>query len=185
MNPYRIALILCRVVALNLWWGAGVGLVSAGLLTLIGWLGWLGSPAPVAANTLYYALATTVLGVIVAVFVGQFAPAIATAAVGRGSLEGDAIAARTVLDAHERALASIGAGLTLLFLGIGGALIATVWGVYSILFDASAGVAHSFMVSSAVSGLLPAFLRCAIGFVLAFGASLRRMITPETRGETT
>ena len=180
MNAYRIVLILCRVVSLDLWWGAAVSVVSSGLLALIGWFGWLSSPGTSVPNPFYYSLGATVLSVMIAVFVGQFAPAIATAAVGRGSLEGEAIAARTALEPDERALASTGAGLTLLFLGLVGALISTVWSGYAIFFEhtTTIGPARSVIVYSAVSSLLPSFLHCALGFVLAFRSGLRRMVKP-------
>ena len=180
MNPYRIALILCRVVALDLWWNAAINLISSGLLALTIWVYptlFTGLLKPLSNN--YYQLGYATTMIIIAIFVGQFAPSLSAAAVGRGALEGDAIASRTVLEPHERALARIGAGLMLFFSGLSHALFATCWSAYSLFSDSSStGVGRSILIYSAVTGLTPAFVRCAVGFVLAFQSGLRRMIKP-------
>ena len=94
MNAYRIALILCRAVAVALWWSAGFSVIN-GLRLFEGF--WLS---------------------VAATFLTLFGSALAVAIIGGSSLEGEALSPKRALEKEELHLARAGAGLILLAFGV-------------------------------------------------------------------
>ena len=177
MNPYRVALILCRAISIDFWWSAAINLVSGIVLTLVVRSGVLGAGFPGAMSNAFYQMAGVVPSVVGAIFLQQFAPSISASVTGSGALEGDAIASRHALEPREMALAHSGAGLMLLFFGLTGALFSTAWGGYTLWSNAyGSGIGRTVAIYSMGSALLPASLHCFVGFVLAFRLGLRRLV---------
>lgn len=180
MNAYRVALILCRAVAIALWWSTGLRFVSAAIIAMIARFGLFGSWPGVPVTLLYFqSLSGIVPLAIAAIFLQVFAVSLATSMTGSSAFEGDAIALRRSLDGLERALASAGAGLFLLFFGAANAIYPILASAYTILvggFSSRGGMGASFAIYSSMSSLAPAILQCLVGFVLAFRLGLRRLI---------
>ena len=110
MNSYRVALILCRAVAVALWWLVGIRVLPV-LIEVMGDFSHLmrafGVPGVTLFSVAFYAVA--------AIFLQMFSASLAASMVGKTTLESETIASRNVLEPPERALASAGAGLFLLF----------------------------------------------------------------------
>ena len=176
MNPYRIALILCRAVAVALWWSAGVQFVSAAVMIIAGLSGVFGRGIPVLPLSLQ-SLIGVVPTVIAAGFLQIFAASLAASMTGGGTFEGDSIASRRSLEAPERALGNAGAGLFLLFYGAANAIPAMFSAVYMALFGGlGTGTTAAFTIYSLVNNALPALLQCIVGFILAFLMGLKRVV---------
>ena len=94
MNSYRVALILCRAVAVALFWSAGFSLMH-GLRLFEGF--WL---------------------LVVATFLTLFGPALSISVTGGNLLEGESFSSKRALEKEELHLARAGAGLILLAFGV-------------------------------------------------------------------
>lgn len=180
MNAYRVALILCRAVAVALFWMAGIRLVSLAILAIIALLniGGLRS-VPVLPFSL---LSLPELVSIVPLFIGAgflqiFAASLAASMTGGGAFEGDSISSCRTLDTSEKSLANAGAGLFLLFMGATNAMPPLLSAVYAILFGGfGSGATAAFSTYNLLLNLIPAVLQCLVGFVLAFSLGLRRVM---------
>lgn len=179
MNPYRIALILCRAVTISLWWSAGIGIAS-GLLVGVGIssgaFGLTGFPL---LNSIFSPLSGALGLAVAATFLQLFAPTLGAAMTGGAMLEGQTISSQRNLERDETALARAGAGLILLFYGLASALPSLATTGYALLTDESVGVNRGFWIYGLAGNLVPAVLRCAVGFLLAFHLGLRRLVKPQ------
>ena len=176
MNAYRIALILCRAVAVALWWSADIRFVSAFVMVVAGLFGAFRpsfSLAPLSIQTLI----SIVPIIIVAGFLQIFASSLAASMTGGAAFSGDSVASRRTLDAPEKALGNAGAGLFLLFFGLITAIPATIGGVYTVLTGGfGTGTPAVFMTYNLINQALPAILQCLVGFILAFALGLKRLV---------
>ena len=166
MNAYRIALILCRAVAVALWWSAGLRVLSV----LVGAVTYVLSASTIfgaSGGNVFLALPL----VVAAIFLQTFAASLAASMTGNATLEGEAIASRSVLEPPERALASAGAGLFLLFFGAATVVPFVLSQVQGLLSPRGSGGLFGFL-----SFLLPSILQCFVGFILAFQLGLRRLV---------
>ncbi len=177
MNAYRIALILCRAVAIALWWLAGFRFMSVATILIIAQFN-IGGLGGAAVSQLPLQLFISAVSLAIAAgFLQIFAASLAASMTGSASFEGETIASRHTLDAPERALGSAGAGLFLLFYGAAGAVPALLTGGTMILSGGSSfGTMVSMVIYNIVSSLILAALQCLVGFVLAFRLGLRRMM---------
>lgn len=166
MNAYRIALILCRAVAIALWWSAGIRVLSVLVGAVINLL---------SSSTIFFAPGMTLISAVPfavgAIFLQIFSASLAASMAGRATLEGETIASRNVLEPPERALAVAGAGLFLLFFGAT-TVLPSVLSVSSLLLRPNNGNT----LFGYISFLIPAVLQCLVGFVLAFLLGLRRVV---------
>ena len=173
MNPYRVALVLCRAVTFCLWWSAALTALGAVLFALaFGGGFWV--------TLVSGGLGTGVTLAMAAIFLQVFAPSLVAAMLGNSALEGDAIAARRPWEHQEIALARAGAGVFLLFFGASRALPLMAAGGYALLtgqtlYGAAGPMSGPYFLAS---NALPPVLQCAIGLLLAFGAGLRRLVKP-------
>ena len=181
INAYRVALILCRAVAMALWWQAGIGVLATAALFVVAQLNIATFKGVPALATSGQSLLNAVMLAIGAGFLQIFAASLANSMTGGGAFEGDSIAPKRALDAPEKALGNAGAGLFLLFSGAvrAGPLLFAL--VYTLLFDRNrAGAGASLIFYMMLSNVLPAALECLVGFVLAFGAGLRRLVKAQS-----
>ena len=176
MNAYRIALILCRAVAVALWWSAGLRFVSAFVMVVAGLFGVFGQGLPLAPLSVQ-TLVSVVPVIVVAAFLQIFASSLAASMTGGATFSGDSIAAKRTLDASEKALGNAGAGLFLLCFGLTIAIPSTINVVYIVLTGqlGTGTTIKTVAIYSLMTNELPAILQCLVGFVLAFRLGLRRL----------
>ena len=181
MNAYRVALILCRAVAGALWWSAGIRLLSLAITALVSFLNLGGlRNVPVLQLSVPSVLSQIPL-VIAAGFLQIFAASLATSMTGGASFEGESIASSRALDAPEKSLGNAGAGLFLLFFGATNALPALLSIGYGLFFGGFGnGVSTMLTVYNLMVNMVPAFIQCIVGFMLAFMLGLRRMLKPQS-----
>ena len=177
MNPYRVALILCRAVTIALWWSAFFQLLSGAIIMVVAQLN-IGAFKGIPVSSFALSSVTTLLPLIAAaIFLQIFGASLAASMTGSAAFEGDAISSRRGLDATELALARAGAGLFLLFFGAAGITPTLLSGGYAIFFGGmGSGVARGVTLFSMTTNLIPMALQCLVGFVLAFMLGLRRMM---------
>lgn len=169
MNSYRVALILCRAVALALWWSAGLRILAP-LISVVA--SRLNSSGLFAFSTI--TMASAVPMVVAAIFLQIFAVSLAASMTGNSAFEGEAITKRGALEPSERALAGAGAGLFLLFFGVT-IVVPSILSVVSLLLSPGSATSTT-LLSGFVNSILHATLQCLVGFVLAFMLGLRRMM---------
>ena len=177
MNAYRVALILCRAVAVALWWMAGIRLLSLVIMAILVALNIGGLKViPILPFSAPSAISLVPLA-IGAGFLQMFAASLATSMTGGSAFAGDSIASSRVLDATEKPLGNAGAGIILLFLGAVNAMPALLSGVYALFSGGfGSGTGAAFMIFNLIGGLIPACIECVVGFILAFLLGLRRVV---------
>lgn len=177
MNPYRVALILCRAVVVALWWSAGLRFLAVAITFLVAQFNIAALKSIPVTAMAFQPLIGIALTAIVAGFLQMFTFSLAASMTGNATFEGESIASRRTLDATERALGNAGGGLFLLFFGAAGAMPGIVLSVYAIFFEGlGGGTGAAVRMFYLVRDLIPAVLQCLIGFVLAFSLGLRRVL---------
>lgn len=168
-TPYRVAFVVCKAIALNLWINAAIGALGLAAIVVLKATG---------VYSLGYLGGWTWIGQgVVALVLGAVAPALSAALTAQPTLQGEALAARQVLAPGEKALMRAIAGLLLLVFGVAG-LAGSLSALYSIATWKSSP-AYPFVWPIVVS-LIGIALRIAAGFMLAFGPNLRRVVAPKT-----
>ena len=164
MTPYRVAFIFCKALALSLWINAVFGLVGL-ILTFV--LSRFGFP-----TFGFFSGVSWLIEGILALIIGATAPSLSASLAGQSTLEGEAIAARRTLTPEEQSLVRAGAGLITLAFGIAN-WIGYAPALYSYWTISKSGLNFLPLIAANLTLLT---IQIALGFLLAFWASLRRNI---------
>lgn len=180
MNAYRVCLILCRAVAVALWWNVGLRLLSATITLIVAQLSFQMNIGHATMGASFYLelLTLAVPQIIAAVFLQVFAVSLASSVAGISAFGGETMASPRKLDALELNLARAGAGLYLLFFGVASA-IPSILGLGYRIFTGGIGSGtgnSTTVIYSLLASLIPLIIQCFVGFVLAFKLGLRRLI---------
>ena len=165
MTPYRVALILCKAVALSLWIEAAFGLIRLISIFILEQLG--------LATFGYFNDISWIVEGALALLLGATAPGLSAILAGQSALEGEAIAARRALAPAERNLVRAGAGFIILIYGVAG-WVGGLPSLYS-FWTINTGAPTNFLPYLIV-GMALLTVKIALGFGLAFGPSLRRVV---------
>ena len=164
MTPFRVAFIFCKAVALSLWINAVFGLLGltiSSILTLLGY-----------SSFGFFGNWSFLIEGILALLIGATAPSLSASLAGQSTLEGEAIAARRALAPEEQNLVRAGAGLITLAFGLA-AWIGAAPSLYSFWTISKRGPNFLPVIAANIALIT---IKVALGFLLAFGAVLRRNV---------